>query len=239
PRPRESLAPAPTGSVVPPRPAPKDASEAWRDAAAGAQGWPLRLARALKGEAERAALLRPFAEPSPELRRLLDLVRALPIYDPRVRRPVPFQRRLRLRYEEHQALDPGALPKESDAAVGLLLLADPSLWWQERWLLSKEGWQSVKRALVDRSLGEERAQTLLAGLCAARDGKWSEATPKLLQAFSALAEQASALAGAQQEWRQVAGAETPSAYAAALQPWTARFIGKTKGGASLLQRVKK
>lgn len=237
-QPRESLAPPPEG-VVPPRPAPQDAAAAWRDAVARARGWPLRLARALKAESERAALLKPFSDPSPELRRLLDLARVLPSHDPKVGRPVPFLRRLRLRYAEHTALDPGVLPQEGDAAVALLLLADPTVWWQERWLLTKDGWQSVERGLGDGTLGEERAQALLTGLSAARDGKWSEAAPALLSVFSAIAEESSTLAGAQEQWRSVARAKTPTDFANALQPWSARFVGKAKGAPGLLQRVKK
>lgn len=237
-RPRESLAP-PSGGAVAPRPAPQDAAAAWRDAAARAQGWPLRLAKALKGDAERAALTAPFASPSPELRRLLDLIRSWPHYDAKVRRAVSFQRRLRLLYEEEQALDPGALPPAGDAALGLLLLADPSVWWSERWLLTKEGWQSPKRGLSDGTLSEEHAQALVAGLQAARDGKWTLAAPKLLPVFSALAEESSALAGAEREWRAVREARDPQAHTAALAAWSARFVAKSKSAPSRLSQVKK
>ncbi|MGE0710805.1 MAG: hypothetical protein AB7N76_02035 [Planctomycetota bacterium] len=231
PPPRVIPAPsAPPERVVPPRPAPADAAAAWREAVARGQGRATTLARALKTPAEREALLRPFAQPTPELQRLLLLAHALPVFDQEVKRPVPLTRRVRVRLRAQPALDPATLPPEGDAALALLGLSDPALFHDERLLLSAQGWQSVAQGMRDKSLPAARAQALLRGVEQARDGDWTRGAPALLAALRELCAANSRVAAAEAEWRRVdaalAGDSGP--LREALAAWSARFTAKPK-----------
>ena len=231
-RPPAPIPPAPPEKVIAPQPAPKDAREAWERAATRQETWRVGIAKALKPEAERAALLAPFEAPSDDLRRLLALTRALPSLAPQLGHPASLRYRLERLFKEESFLAATPLTPESDAACGLLLLADARLLLRERFLLTDAGWQSPRQGLSDGSFPEARAQALLEAVELARDSRWPEATPRLsaaLRAEAAATTKASGLAGAQAAWAELEqgwGSLSLDDFEAALQRWSAALTRK-------------
>lgn len=233
---------APPDRVVPPAPAPKDASAAWERAATRQTNWRIGIAKALKPEAERKALLAPFASPSPELERLLALARAFPCAAPELGHAANLGHRLE-RALKDPTLSGSVLTQERSAACGLLLLADANTLLRERFLLTAQGWQSPRQGLSDKSFSEARAKALLEGVELARDSRWPEATPLLsaaLRAEAAATTKASGLAAADAAWAEVEAGWSSldlEALRAALQRWSAAFARKGLTGPA--SRVKK
>jgi hypothetical protein len=171
--------------VVPPQPKPKNQGEAWDAAATKQTHWRISLAKAFKQKAEREALLKPFAEPSTQLLRLIAFARAFPSYDPALSHTARLDHQLKRLYSTDTFLGSTPLKPKTPAAFALLVLADAKVLSQARFVLTPKGWESPRQGLADGSYPGLRARKLLEGVVLARDGRWDEATPLLLAAFRA------------------------------------------------------
>ncbi len=230
--------------VVPPQPKPANQGQAWDAAATKQTHWRIGLAKAFKQEKERQALLKPFAEPSAELLRLVAFARAFPCYDARLSHSARFDHQLKRLYTDEPFLASTPLEPETPAAFALLVLADAKVLSQSRFVLTSKGWQSPRQGLADGSYPGLRARELLEGVVLARDGRWSEATPLLTKALRAEGAAISDQAGdpmIQRAWAQLAEQldrpdPKPDQLQTALDRWSGMFLRKDLKGPAALNK---
>jgi len=230
--------------VVPAQPKPKNQGEAWEAAATKQTHWRISLAKAFKQEKERQALLKPFAQPTPELLRLVSFARAFPCYDAGLSHSARLDHQLKRLYTTDTFLGATPLKPETPAAFALLVLADAKVLGQSRFVLTSKGWQSPRQGLADGSYPGLRARKLLEGVVLARDGRWSEATPLLTKALRAEGAAISDQCGdpmIQRAWALLAELldrpdSKPDHFQTALDRWSGMFVRKDLKGPATLNK---